>query len=104
MPRSCLAHRQRHAKLTLPLFVRRRRPTAAVLLLVEHGVEFFRIIRVDRQQFVDHLSDSRVFPDPRVRVHDRIRPERRQNKTVRERKMKNHSADRPFGTKTKTSL
>lgn len=56
----------------LALAARRRRPVAAaiaVLLLAEHRVEFLRVVRVDRQQFVDHLPQGRVLPDPRVRVH-----------------------------------
>lgn len=54
----------------LALAARRRRPVAAaVFLLAEHRVEFLRVVRVDRQQFVDHLPQGRVLPDPRVRVH-----------------------------------
>lgn len=56
--------------LTLASFVRRRRPvTSGVLFLVHHRVELLRLVRVDRQQLVDHLSDGRVFPDPRIHVH-----------------------------------
>lgn len=51
---------------------RRRRSVAAVLLFLQHRVEFLRVVRVDRQQFVDHLSDGRVFSDPRVRVHGAV--------------------------------
>lgn len=47
----------------------RRRRHSVVLLLVQHRVELFRVVRVDRQQLVDHLPQGRVFPDPRVRVH-----------------------------------
>jgi len=64
--------------LTLASLVRRRRRrrrsrrrpiTSGVLFLVQHRVELLRLVRVDRQQLVDHLSDGRVFPDPRVHVH-----------------------------------
>lgn len=48
---------------------RPRRRHSVVLLLVQHRVELFRVVRVDRQQLVDHLPQGRVFPDPRVRVH-----------------------------------
>lgn len=47
----------------------RRPSTSGVLFLVQHRVELLRLVRVDRQQLVDHLSDGRVFPDPRVHVH-----------------------------------
>lgn len=57
-------------RLTLTLVHRRGPVSAAVLLLAQHGVKLFRLVRVQRQQLVDHLSDGRVFPDPRVRVHD----------------------------------
>lgn len=60
-----LVRRRRHR-------LHRRRPVTAVLLLVDHGVEFLRLVRVQRQQLVDHLSDGRVLPDPRVRVHGRL--------------------------------
>lgn len=64
--------------LTLASLVRRRRRrhrccrrpvTSGVLFLVQHRVELLRLVRVDRQQLIDHLSDGRVFPDPRVHVH-----------------------------------
>lgn len=49
---------------------RRRRPvTPGVFFLVQHRIELPRLVRVDRQQLVDHLSDGRVFSDPRIRVH-----------------------------------
>lgn len=52
---------------------RRRSVTSGVLFLVQHRVELLRLVRVDRQQLVDHLSDGRVFPDPRVHVHVGLR-------------------------------
>jgi len=59
--------------LTLASLVRRRHRrcsvTSGVLFLVHHSVELLRLIRVDRQQLVDHLSDGRVFPYPRIHVH-----------------------------------
>lgn len=56
--------------LTLTLVHRCGPVSAAMLLLAQHGVELFRLVRVQRQQLVDHLPDCRVLPDPRIRVHD----------------------------------